>query len=154
MSTGADTRTPAADGPLSWRSIPAATLEDLRRSHRAQHKRKPQDLGGNVHRDLRHHNPNVRLNSWDERAESCFFLMMGWRDLKKPGAGALPLWAVTQPVKSVRVTESKSERGIEGAAMREGGSSVLHRHLFPSSTSSHFSSLPSAPALPLHITAQ
>lgn len=73
-----------------------------------------------MHRELRHHNPNVRLNSWDERVEHRFFLMMGWRDLKNPGAGALPLCAVTQLVKSVQVTESKSERGLEGAAMREG----------------------------------
>lgn len=73
---GADTRTLAADGPLSWQSITATTLEDIRRSHCAQHKRKPRDLGGNVHKELRHHNPNVRLNSWDERVEYCFFLMM------------------------------------------------------------------------------
>lgn len=139
---GADTRTLAADGPLSWQSITATTLEDIRRSHCAQHKRKPRDLGGNVHKELRHHNPNVRLNSWDERAEYCFFLMMEWRDLKKPGAGALPLCAVTQLAKSVQVTKSKSEPGKEGAAMREGGSSVLHRHLFPSSTSSQGGGLP------------
>lgn len=41
--------------------------------------------------------------------------------------------------------------------MREGGGqwpSAPHRHLLPSSTSSHFSSVPSAPSLPIHITSQ
>lgn len=73
-------------------------------------------------------------------------------EVKNPGAA--PLCALTQLGKSGRVTETKSERGIE--AMREGGQcpGVPHRHLFLSSTSSHFSSLPSAPSLPLHITSQ
>lgn len=71
---------------------------------------------------LRHHNPKARLNSWDERAERWFFLMMGWRDLKKPGAGALPLCAVTQLAKSVQeVTESKSEQGNRRSCHEGGG---------------------------------
>lgn len=157
--TGADTHTLAADGPLSWRSITGATLGDLRRSHRAQHKRKPRDLGGTVLRELRHHNPNVRLNSRDERVERCVFLMMGWEGWKEPRS-----WCSSSLRRHTAgeecASDGKSERAGNERSCHEGGreggraGSILHRNLFPSSTFYHSSSLPSAATLPLHITAQ
>lgn len=73
------------------------------------------------------HNPKLGITSWDEGAEHCFFLMMGWRTTQGNREPVLflspePLSGVSHSlVKSVRGTDSPSERGIEGAAMRERG---------------------------------